>query len=191
MPELSDVLGAVYNGVYGGDAPDDPTPETDAKPDSPSAAREVTAPEWADESRLDAAFASWRPGPDRNAPAAERKLFAGADQPAATATDTLAPLPTPDEAVRRPLDRDMATALSEALATQPAAVDPRPEFIAPAPAEHAAEVPKRFESVPSSITAPVSYDDADARVLVAAGEWHRGSDDILPGKRSRFALRRG
>lgn len=202
MPDLSDVLGDVYNGVYGGGSsapqPRDPVEEqvhADVSDDSvshevPAANADVAgesepprrageAPEWADESRLDAAFATWRPGPDRNAPAAERKLFGDA---------ALAPVAARDDdviAVRpRPLDGDMAAALSEALAPS---LSP-PDF-PPAPS-----LPARDRAPEPVLAAPFEPEPEPQPepVLVAAGHgpWQRGDDDLLPGRRARFALRR-
>jgi hypothetical protein len=95
MADLSKVLGDVYEAA-----------------DRPEANRFVSAarqqaPEWSDESRLDAAFADWTPGPPSDAPAAERALFASA--------------PTQTHAEQGPLvlDDDLAAALSEALAEAP------------------------------------------------------------------------
>jgi hypothetical protein len=57
MSDLSKVLGDLYEA----DAPAAP-------------AYQATAPAWADEARLDEAFAQWTPGPPADAPAAEREF---------------------------------------------------------------------------------------------------------------------
>ncbi len=79
--DLSKLLGDLYetNEV---DAPVD-TPLAPTSAVAPSA-RPAPGPEWADEALLDEAFASWRPGPPDDAPAAEREMangFPGTDYP--------------------------------------------------------------------------------------------------------------
>lgn len=192
MPDLSDVLGDVYNGVYGGgssapppasepEAEDEIATNCDTKADdnddagAPSA-RVNDAPGWADESRLDAAFASWRPGPDRNAPAAERKLFGEAALAPVAPRDDDEPPRRP-----RPLDGDMAAALSEALAAPTAVTF---DYTPPVAAEPV--------SLPVAVAAAEPLvEPAPPAVLVPAGPWHRGDDDLLPSRRgARFVLRR-
>jgi hypothetical protein len=96
MADLSNLLGDVY-----GDPDDAPTADGAV---SPSPAPEP--PAWADESRLDEAFADWTPHPL---------------EPAVAATPTAAPGPT-----TAPLDDDLAAALSAALADAPR--PPKPEI---------------------------------------------------------------
>lgn len=81
--DLSRLLGDLYDDG-------DDRPENEA-PASPLATGE--GPEWADESRLDAAFASWTPGPPSDAPAAEQDM-ARVDTPG----PQLVPQAPPDEA---------------------------------------------------------------------------------------------
>ena len=64
MADLSHLLGA----VYGDDAHDEAAVRLDPAPVN----HPPEAPDWADDERLDAAFATWTPGPHPEAPAAER-----------------------------------------------------------------------------------------------------------------------
>ncbi|MDP8974932.1 MAG: hypothetical protein M3N28_00890, partial [Actinomycetota bacterium] len=65
--DLSKLLGDLYE-----------TDETDSPPGPMSAEPSTPAgPEWANEARLDEAFASWKPGPPDDAPAAEREVGDG------------------------------------------------------------------------------------------------------------------
>src|SRR5688500_2948761 len=88
MSDLSRVLGDLYGGE-----------ETAAVEPAVSSFR-PTAPEWADEDRLDEAFASWTPGPPADAPAAEREMSVVVDAPMVPAAR---------------LDDDIAATLSAAL----------------------------------------------------------------------------
>jgi hypothetical protein len=95
MSDLSRLLGDVYGS---GPAPEDhdggePAPESNegvteedttehatvsAPASTPPAERPLDpALDWADETALDEAFASWVPGPSADAPAAERRLMGG------------------------------------------------------------------------------------------------------------------
>ena len=67
--DLSKLLGDLYATDEDRQAGDEPA-EASGQPGP----RSVGAPEWADESRLDEAFASWKPGPPDDAPAAERDM---------------------------------------------------------------------------------------------------------------------
>ncbi|MDQ1402164.1 MAG: hypothetical protein QOG03_480 [Actinomycetota bacterium] len=205
MADLSKVLGDVY-----------------ATADGPEARRFVSAareqaPEWADESRLDAAFADWTPGPPSDAPAAERALFAS---PAPKAETELHGGPGP-----LALDDDLAAALSEALAEAPPLVDnelfdqdidaaPSVDFeveavvrqvIDPEPAgEPVAEVaeptltPAESHALLVSAAPEVADDHTattdDSVPSTARLSWNRSDDDLLPrGARRRglsFSLRR-
>lgn len=139
-------LSKVLGEMYADDAP--------VSPASPvaSAAR-PTAPEWADEAHLDRAFSNWTPGPPPEAPAAEHEM-----------------------AAHRPMDDDLAAALTQALGSTQ--VYPEPVFAAhDAVAEAVVEVPET----------PVAYELAPAPVL----GWTRGDDDVLPAGRSRGGRRFG
>jgi hypothetical protein len=75
--DLSKLLGDLYE-TNEADAPVDApfannSPASPASPVSPPA----PGPEWADEALLDEAFASWKPGPPDDAPAAEREMANG------------------------------------------------------------------------------------------------------------------
>jgi hypothetical protein len=191
MADLSKVLGDVY-----------------ATADRPEAARFVSAarqqaPEWSDESRLDAAFADWTPGPPSDAPARERAMF----------DTSTAPVPSEGSGPLA-LDDDLAAALSQALAEAPpldndlfdqdtapevapsAAVTPLASVAAPAPAAPDAPevVPVETPRVGSAalayeVDAPVSPEPSVNRLA-----WNRSDDDVLPpGSRRRglaFSLRR-
>lgn len=85
--DLSKVLGDVY--------------ETEDRP-APAVG---SAPEWADEQRLDEVFAKWTPGPPASAPAAEHEMAAHTS------------------ARRVRLDDDLAVALTAALAGDDAVPD--------------------------------------------------------------------
>lgn len=74
MPDLSEMLGAVYGGTE----------------DEPATKEPAPAHEWADDEQLDRAFAEWTPGPGADAPAAERSMFAPAPEAAPRLADDLA-----------------------------------------------------------------------------------------------------
>src|SRR5581483_7054282 len=99
MSDLSKVLGDLYDG--GGEPA--PRPANDYR---------ATAPAWADEDRLDEAFAEWTPGPPDDAPAAEREMSVVLDMPAVPPAR---------------LDEDMAATLSAALA-EAATAPPAPAW---------------------------------------------------------------
>ena len=202
MPDLSKMLGDVYD-APGADAPQ---PE-----DGPMTTGRRPVPEWSDDEHLDRAFAGWTPGPTADAPAAERKLFAGA------------------EVERGPLADDLASALSEAVLAEqqpgPEAetTDEAPEPFAPAPpvmrptafgsltSEAPVATPAVAEPAPVEVAGPATVapplpdtasDGVDAQTTElepvpaprAQGAWQRSDDDILPsgGKASffSFSLRR-
>ncbi len=75
--DLSKLLGDLYD-TDEADAPVD-APLADTSPASPAAPVSPPAPgpDWADEALLDEAFASWKPGPPDDAPAAEREMANG------------------------------------------------------------------------------------------------------------------
>lgn len=171
-PEVEDAITTKREAEAEAEADDN----DDAAAGAPST-RANDAPAWADESRLDAAFATWRPGPDRNAPAAERKLFGEAALAPVAPRDEEPPRPP------RPLDGDMAAALSEALApTAPVVSDY---------ASGASALSDYALAAPAAEPAVAEFEPAPPPVLVAAGPWQRGDDDLLPGRRGpRLALRR-
>lgn len=202
MADLSKVLGDVY--------------ATADRPDVKSATAPRQAPEWADESRLDAAFADWTPGPQSDAPAAERALFSPAVEP--LEHEASGPLA---------LDDDLAAALSEALAEAPPLADndlfdqdDHAEPPAPAPAAVSVFVPE-----PAPVIAPVPVDEGTPAepepvptitqaeghaLLVDSGTpasaaashdeealeaptgprptWNRSDDDLLPRRAGRKGL---
>jgi len=69
--DLSKLLGDLYETDDADTATD---PAMANAPSVPPTPRPDTGPEWATEERLDEAFASWRPGPPDDAPAAEREM---------------------------------------------------------------------------------------------------------------------
>lgn len=205
MADLSKVLGDVYGNAAKED--DRAAPASEAAPVySPASS---TAPTWADEARLDEAFANWNPGPGPDAPAAERDLFVA----------------TP--AIGR-LDDDLAAALSEALADAPTtAVDPAPSSAVPpisSPDERDAPVattpvPARPPASPNAawladvirpdirpatpivdpaaapeieapeIEAPVAEAPPSPAVPMPIRSWQRDDDDVLVRHSSRGGSR--
>jgi hypothetical protein len=165
MADLSNMLGDVY-----GDGPDDEP----VRREPPADGRSV-APDWADESVLDAAFANWTPGPPLDAPAAERDVFAHPADPASAA----------------PLPDDLAAALSEALvgapATEVVAVTPLP-LLDPPP-----EAAASWTEIAAARHALAEDHDpfAGAPALTAPLRWQRGDDDILPRRSSSTHRPRG
>ena len=103
-------LGGILGNLYGGDEGDGDDAPTAAGSTPPPAA----APGWADDDRLDAAFADWTPGPARNAPEHERDLFGAPPAP---------PAPPP---LTTSADSDLDAALQAALAAAVAAADEPP-----------------------------------------------------------------
>jgi hypothetical protein len=158
MADLSHLLGDVYG--------DDPDGEPVRR--EPAAEQRSAAPDWADDSVLDAAFANWTPGPPPDAPAAEREVLG-------TATGTTPAAPLPD---------DLAAALSAALVGAPPpdpTAAPPPE--SPAPAVGAVnESSPLWNDLSYTATAPGEAIDpfADAGPLVPVLPWQRSDDDILP-----------
>src|SRR5438270_14032736 len=108
MPDLSNLLGAVYGDTPSETAPD-PDDEAHVEREPAAEERAPAVPDWADDEHLDAAFAQWKPGPSDDASAVERAVISQAhDDP---------PPPLPD---------DLAAALSEALVATSAQADPAP-----------------------------------------------------------------
>lgn len=154
MSDLSKVLGDLY--------------DTSAPSPSPAEARfQPTAPEWADEERLDEAFDGWTPGPPADAPAAEREMSVVMDAPFVPAAR---------------LDEDLAATLSEALVDAgrdnhdpdvPVASAPSYELPGYDMGEMPAAVEPAYEPpMVEAYTPPVE----------PARPWSRLDDDILPGK---------
>lgn len=179
MPDLSEMLGAVYG------APDETDP-IDGPPPAPATGPK--APEWADDEHLDKAFAEWTPGPDADAPAAERNMFA----------------PAPAAATPRLAD-DLAAALSEAVLAEnrdddaeddheqpaapamaaPPALPALPVDDEPAPAAEAplaSTILAELEPQPE----PEPEPEPPAMPVHKAG-WQRADDDIIPSGRSSRA----
>jgi hypothetical protein len=74
--DLSKLLGDLYE-TNEADPPVD-SPLAEASPASPApVSPPAPGPDWADEALLDEAFASWKPGPPDDAPAAEREMANG------------------------------------------------------------------------------------------------------------------
>lgn len=157
--------------VYGGE---EEAPAPAAPPSGPN------TPAWSDDEHLDRAFAEWTPGPDADAPAAERSMFATAPE-------------TPGTAPR--LADDLAAALSEAVLA--GADDAEAEAVAEAPAETEPVVPAEapveptaaVEVTPSTLAdlepapEPAPHPLTVAAPVHQAG-WQRSDDDIIPSGRS-------
>ena len=162
MADLSNLLGDVYG--------DDPDGEPVHREPSPR----DRAPDWAEESVLDAAFANWVPGPPPDAPAAERDVFG--------------PRPA-DPASSAPLPDDLAAALSAALVEAPPTdligrAAPGPDADGPPPP--APVEPGSWSELAAARRAIADHHDAFAGALPLTGRlpWQRGDDDILPRRNS-------
>ena len=129
--DLSKVLGDVY--------------ETEDRP-APAAG---SAPEWADEQRLDEVFAEWTPGPHASAPAAEHEMAAH----------------TAPSSAR--LDDDLAAALTAALASDEPTADAVPTFpdVEPEPDSVAAVLYAELAPEPEA-SQPTRWARGDDDVLV-------------------------
>ncbi|MBV8304299.1 MAG: hypothetical protein JOZ04_08825 [Acidimicrobiia bacterium] len=105
MPDLSNLLGAVY-GDTPSSAPRDPEDEAHVEREAAAEERGPAVPDWANDERLDAAFAQWKPGPSAEATQAEHAFARqnGDDPPP-------------------PLADDLAAALSEALVASSGVAD--------------------------------------------------------------------
>ena len=161
---------------------EDPAPVAEEAPAAPD------GPEWADEARLDEVFATWTPGPPPDAPASEREM-AEVESPA------------------RPLDDDLAAALSAAiLAEEDGRAEPPGEAAAPevptkevgaakaglpeGPASPMAAVPEPMfpeqpvSAAPEPPPVPVPVPSMEEPVPEAqSAPWQRSDDDILPRRR--------
>jgi hypothetical protein len=194
MPDLSKVLGDVYGSAEPAAAPLDVPVDDHADHDDLHSARANvaepatldraeymnggSAPAWADDDRLDQVFSAWTPGPAADAPAAERKLFPKTS----------------------PLDDDLATALSEALAV--ADRMPEDEALPPVAITVEAPVDRLPDPGPALDDLPYFADEPAAPAVAAplaevepsSAAWQRSDDDILPrgGKAGRsLKLRAG
>jgi hypothetical protein len=80
MSDLSQLLGDLYAAPV--------PPAHTGGPVAPAAGSPARAPSWSSDEALDAVFASWVPGPDDAAPAAERSVVAAVtDVPSVDAPD--------------------------------------------------------------------------------------------------------
>lgn len=134
-------------------------------------------PEWSEESRLDAAFASWEPGPGPDAPAKEREMFVSATRrvqgietaESAPAAPALTP-PEPPRAVETveatdDLQQAVAAAVDFALFDQ----EDEDQFSAPAPAvaDEAEPVAAISAPAPTPAEAPAAEAAVHAEPAVA------------------------
>lgn len=146
MADLADLLGTAYS--------------------RQPAARAV--PEWSDDEHLERAFASWRPGPGPDAPAAERKMFVSSTRQARPDAGE-AKLSTPETAMKP---------------TDPSPADPFDLSDLPNSASR--------EGVVSPEAEPADAEPRSLPVVNAAPNstmpWTRQEDDVLVG-RSRFSVR--
>ena len=156
MPDLSEMLGAVYGG-------------TD---DEPAAAAPEPAHEWADDDQLDRAFAEWTPGPGSDAPAAERTMFAPAPEAAPRLADDLAAALS--EAVLAEADPVDDEPVAEAHPAQDD--EPTREVTDDAVALTNASLAE-LEAEPDLEPAPIP-------MPVHKAGWQRSDDDIIPSGRS-------
>lgn len=167
MPDLSEMLGNVYGGEE-----EEPAPA--APPSGPN------TPAWSDDEHLDRAFAEWTPGPDADAPAAERSMFAAAPEAPGTAPR---------------LADDLAAALSEAVlagsddAEADAAAEAPAETEPVVPAEAPVEPTAVVEVTPSTLadlepTPEPAPDPLTVAAPVHQAGWQRTDDDIIPSGRS-------
>lgn len=155
MPDLSEMLGAVYGGT-----------------DEPAAAAPEPNHEWADDDQLDRAFAEWTPGPGADAPAAERSMFAAAPEaPARLADDLAAAL---SEAVLAEADPVDDSPVFEPRSTDDDEDDVMAETVTLSSSSLADLEP---EPEPEAEPAPIPMP------LHKAG-WQRSDDDIIPTGRS-------
>ena len=159
MPDLSEMLGDVY-----GAPEEEPAPATSETPG------------WADDEHLDKAFADWTPGPDADAPAAERGMFAAAPPaPAGHLADDLAAALS--EAVMAEGDTDE----SDAPVVEPVVADAPVEAPVTVGALHDLEWEPEPEPEPEP--APMAFP-------VHKAGWQRSDDDIIPtGKTAKGGVR--
>lgn len=159
MSDLSKVLGD----LYGGD-------------DQPSVAPprnfRAEAPEWADDDRLDEAFADWTPGPTADAHRTEHEVVIDMPSvPAARLDDDLAA--TLSAALVDAGENDTEFPIASApLYALPTIDEPALDYPAPMPLVDVEPMPA-YEPEPEPVFVPEP---------VAAGPWSRANDDILPAK---------
>lgn len=162
MSDLSRLLGDVYG--TGSEHELQPKQAAVATPVAePETSPLPAAPDWADDSVLDAAFADWVPGPPSDAPAAERAALAdlAAFEPAPQAE----PVAEPDvaEVVGAP------ASLAEALPVEAA-------WFFDVPADQPVIAAEPLEAVVDLADEPAT-----------STPWQRADDDLLPAKgRRRF-----
>lgn len=171
MSDLSKVLGDLYGG------------EDDQPSVAPARNFRAEAPEWADDDRLDEAFADWTPGPSADAHRTEHEMSVVIDMPAVPAAS---------------LDDDLAASLNAALVdagendtefpiaaapsySLPTMDEPVGDWMSPAPAPMAPIAEPTPLPVYEPIEAPVYEAPVPAR------PWSRGDDDILPGNAPKGA----
>src|SRR5437588_853016 len=110
MPDLSNLLGAVYGDTPSETAPD-PDDEAHVEREPAADERAPAVPDWAADEHLDAAFAQWKPGPAEDASPVEHAFVKDADED-----------PAP------PLADDLAAALSEALVASSGTADDTDDY---------------------------------------------------------------
>lgn len=180
MADLSNLLGDVYG---------EPEPDTSATPKPPA---------WADDQRLDAAFANWTPAPLEPAVAKVPSSAPLDDDLAAALSAALADAPRPSP-VAPPVARfahvdavePVEPAVVDAATLEPIAdpVDALLDAVIIEPPTPVAEPKRRGLSLsrrsrPHAV-APVPAPIADGDPIappVAAATWHRTDDDILPAR---------
>jgi hypothetical protein len=183
MPDLSDLLGDVY-GKQGEDAPS-------ASSTAPS------PPEWSDDEHLDKAFSEWTPGPDADAPEAERNMFASPaprladDLAAALSEAVLAESAPEEEAAFAPAPEDEAavaelSVVERPVAAEPAGLDQTAPMAAPAPAPRVEPSAPAVLADLEPVTEPVAV---VAPAPVHKPGWQRSDDDILPTGRAARGVR--
>ena len=159
--DLSKLLGDLYQSDQS-----EQTEENDSARDAEEEpSTRFPGPEWADEARLDEAFASWQPGPPDDAPAAEREMVDG--YPMTTFPQLEAALSVD----ARPDD-----VAGDDVAVDDVAVGPGPD------------VPMSGEDVTGTALDDEQHDDP---VAVPTPMWSRADDEVLPnrrGGRRRLAL---
>lgn len=199
MADLSNLLGDVY-----GDA-GEPGAAGDAPPVAP-VDRAPEAPAWADESRLDEAFADWKPEPLEAAVARVPTSAPLDDDLAAALSAALADAPRPVATVAPAIERFRHVEADEPLdppvldgeTLEPAAplvdVDALESlFVAPMPVDDATADAlragrRRFARARRGQPEPAPAVTVDAAVDTAPSRaWQRRDDDILPagGRRRR------
>ncbi len=203
--DLSKLLGDLYE--------TDHTDETDSPSDAMSEApssRPAPGPEWANEARLDEAFASWKPGPPDDAPAAEREMvdrYQGTSVPqlhAARPSDAQvdgdgvdgdgvdgASYYQPRSAFDDLNDLDLNGLGQNELSPNEFV----PEGQGPDDQVEAEYQPTTDGVVPEPVQAGESDVDADDPLTVPSPMWTRADDDVLPHRRGgrrarRLSLRR-